>query len=332
MNKSLRPVKLLPVWIAVSSVIIIAGIILMALLGFNYSAEKPECKTFEVSYDIFITASEDSEKALKDACESAFADNGLSYSDCTVQDDPQMEGSEKIVYTFSANASDESLAKAKAAVETYVAEAYPDVENIVQADYHTVEYHSFHEADWRGAVGLAVGAIVALIYVGVRFGVSSALTGLIACVHDGLLTLSLFAITRIPVYTASPLFLAGVAVVCSLILWIVQCARMREAFKDPAAVSEDVAHTVEESCLASWKIIVIIASALASVVVITGLVATASVRLLVLPAVIAVAAGIYSSLLLAPAVHAPMRKSFSRFTVTKKRYIGKKKAEEEAAE
>lgn len=40
-----RPVKLLPIWIAVSSVIILAGIILFALLGFNYSAERNARKT-----------------------------------------------------------------------------------------------------------------------------------------------------------------------------------------------------------------------------------------------------------------------------------------------
>lgn len=338
MNKSFRPVKLLPIWIAVSSVIILAGIILCAVLGFNYAAERPESKTFEVSYDIFIDIGydEESNKAyvtqLEDACEAAFTANGLSYSDRTTQENPQMAGSKKIVYTFSASASDDGLKQAKAAVDKYVATEYADVENIVQVDYHTVENLAFHEADWRGAVALIVAAVLALVYVGVRFGVSSALTGLIACAHDTLFTLALFAILRIPMFAVSPLLLAGVAAVSSMILWLVQCVRMREAFKDPAAVSQDVKETVEESCMSSWKIVLFIAAALASVVVITGLVATASVRLLVLPALLPVAVSVYSSLLLAPAVHAPMRKSFSRFTVTKKRYVGKKKAEEQAKE
>ncbi len=48
MNKRLKTLKLLPVYCAISAVIIIAGIILYALLGFNYGLEKPAYKTFEV--------------------------------------------------------------------------------------------------------------------------------------------------------------------------------------------------------------------------------------------------------------------------------------------
>ena len=46
--------KLLPIWAAISAVLIIAGIVLMALLGFNTALDQPEHKTFDVYYNLSL--------------------------------------------------------------------------------------------------------------------------------------------------------------------------------------------------------------------------------------------------------------------------------------
>ena len=54
--------KLLPVWLAVSAVILIAGIVLFALLGFNTSLDRPAYKTVDVSYNVVVELSEENKK------------------------------------------------------------------------------------------------------------------------------------------------------------------------------------------------------------------------------------------------------------------------------
>lgn len=330
MSKRVRPVKLLPVWIAVSAVVIIAGIILFALLGFNYAAEQPASKTFELKYNV-VAVIEEKEDDLQKACEDAFAANGISYSGKTVTN--KVDGSYLsetgdvlLQYTFKGDVSSEKLEAAKTAVAEKLAADFANVQTNV--DFHVLENESFHEASWRAAVAIAVGAVVVLIYIGIRFGVGCALTGLVACVHDVFFTLALLAIARIPLYAISPLLYAAIAAVVSLLLWMLQSAKMRENFKDPAYTALSAEEAVEESGKTALKPVLAVACTIAAVFVIFGAVAAAGVRTLVLPALIPVAAALYSSLLLAPALHVPVKSAFDRRKASRKqRYTGKKKAE-----
>ncbi len=169
-----RPVKLLPIWIAVSSVIILAGIILFALLGFNYSAERNARKTVEVEYDVVVVTDPTGVAMLKETCEDVFKKTGVSYSDFsqTVKIDANT-GSEtvggKLVYTFSANLSDESLAAVKAGIDTRIiertAEGILPVGADISVSVHELANYHFTDAAWRGAIAVAVGAVVALVYI-----------------------------------------------------------------------------------------------------------------------------------------------------------------------
>jgi SecD/SecF fusion protein len=326
MNKRFHSVKLMPVWLAISSAVIIAGIILYCLFGFNMQTEFPTAKRFEVTYDTVITIGENTEEELQKLCEDIFAQNGL-----TVKQKQKYEvtGGGVLEYTFEATASDEALAKAEEAVAAALNAQegiYADADTFVTV--HKTENRAFAEANWRGAIAVAVGCVVALVYLGVRFGVVNGVTGLIACLHDALFTLSLFAICRIPVYAYAPLLFGAIAAAVSLILWTVQSMKMRENFKDPSYAGMTVAEAVEESSASALKIILGIVCALAVSFALFGALATAGVRLFFLPALIPVAVGAYSSLALAPAVHGHMKKSVAA-TAKKKRYEGaKKKAEE----
>ena len=93
-------------------------------------------------------------------------------------------------------------------------------------------------------MALAVAAVVVLVYIGFRFGWGRTLTGLCLTVHDVFLTLALFALTRIPMAAAAPLLVAAAAAVISLLLWMVQCMKMRETFKDPAFRTMDAEEAV----------------------------------------------------------------------------------------
>ncbi len=335
-----RPIKMLPIWIAVSSVIILAGILLFALLGFNHSAERGNNKTFEVEYDVVVDTAENGIESLKDACETAFKASGISYGD--YQQAAKIDantGSEtvggKLIYTFSVGVSDEALAKAKAAVESFANETFEDAQ--VYADYHVSYNTVFTDAAWRAAIAVAVGLVVALIYVGIRFGVGAALTGLTLTVHDVLVALSLLAILRIPVYTFAPIVVGAVAAFASLFMWVLQCMKMRENFKSAEYGAYSAEEAVEASSKTAEKAIYIAAGALGIVLVIfTVALAIAGSQLgaILLPLVclFPVGVSVYSSLLFGPALHVPVKTAFDKFNSKHKRRFGKAKADKKKEE
>ena len=120
-----KRLNLLPVWAAISAVIIIAGIVLMALLGFNDSLDRSESKNFDVYYNVVVDLSEERKATLEGYCEDAFAAQGIAYEEKTTlsgQTDPVSQNQSSFTgtgndfvlrYTFSADVSDEALAAAK---------------------------------------------------------------------------------------------------------------------------------------------------------------------------------------------------------------------------
>lgn len=339
MTKRLKSLKLWPLFVAVSAVVILAGIILYALLGFNVSPEKPEYKTFEVQYDVVAVINEKEEDVQK-FCEDSFKANGLTFDTKEVYEEVansmQTTGGKRVIYQFKASASDEALEKVKASVQENLvlkdAEGEPlSVEMTVTVN--TIESKSFHEASWRAAVAIAVGAVVVLVYIGVRFGVASALSGLVGMVNATFFTLGLFVITRIPVFAVAPLLYAAIAAISFTLLWLLHCMKMRENFKDPDFGKFEADEAVAESLKTSDKFVYITAGALGIAVLLIGAIATAGVRLLALPALVAVAVSLYSASLLTPSVHVYCKRAFDKIKKNKTpKYSGKKKMKPEGEE
>lgn len=331
MTKRLRSLKLWPLFVAVSAVVILAGIILYALLGFNTSPEKPEYKTFEVQYDVVAVINQKEEDVQK-ICEESFTANGLTFDSKEVFEEVagsmQTTSAKRLVYEFKASASDEALAKAKAAAEENLvfkdAEGNPLFEKTVTVN--TVKGQTFYEASWRAAVAIAVGAVVVLVYMGFRFGWASALSGLVGMVNATFFTLGFFVITRIPVFAVAPLLYAAIAAISFTLLWLLHCMKMRDNFKDPDFGKFAADEAVAESLKTSDKFVYITAGALGIAVLLVGAIATAGVRLLALPALVAVAVSLYSASLLAPSVHIYCKRAFDKIKKNKTpKYSGKKK-------
>lgn len=329
MTKHFYTAKKLPIFLAISAVILIAGIVLYALFGFNYDAQAG--KSFELTYDAVVTISDGGDK-VEEVCEETFSSLGVSYEK-KFEAAPNVDGSSlaetgdvTVRYLFGEDVSKETLVSAK---ETIVGKLSSEFEG---ADVYVVIREQgaesvFSEPAWRGAVALAVAAVVVLVYIGFRFGWGRTLTGLCLTMHDVFLTLALFALTRIPMAAAAPLLVAAAAAVISLLLWMVQCMKMRETFKDPAFRTMDAEEAVNECCKSSYKTVLYVAAALAAVFIVVGAVAAPGVRTLFLPLLLPLAVGAYSSLVLGPTLYLPMKKLDDRSNAKKGRYVGKKKAE-----
>lgn len=340
MNKN----KLLPVWAAVSAVLIIAGIVLMAVLGFNTSLDKPEAKTFDVYYNVVVDLDADKKAALEAHCEDAFTQAGISYTGKeTLKGVSAPTGAQNgafnetgndfiLRYTFAADTGDGALAAAKTSLEGALA---ADTAFAVPAEtyvsYAGVAQQPMNEHIWRGALGIAVGVIVALVYVAIRYGVGSALTGLTACVNDALLVLSLLAILRIPVYAFAPMLYAAIAAAVSAAFWIVRCNKLREDAKDPAASGLSAEEAVVKACRATDKTVLLTALILAvCLIVCTACTFATGAVLVFAEALLAVLVPLYSSMLLAPALHGKVKAAFDRIKVKNARYTGKKRSKAES--
>lgn len=328
-----RPLKLLPVFAAISAVVIIAGVILMALLGFDLSPQRPRTYSFELRYDVSVQIDEAKSEKLETLCETTLEANGITINGRQDGDDLSLD-MKYIKYELPITTDEKALSAAKTAIENAIAADEQLSEAIVSVDYHRAIYVGglYDAATLRGSIAAAVGVVVGLIYLAVRFGVGNALTGCVLCAHDALVTLSLLAILRIPTYTYAPLLFAAAAAFCSLLFWVIHCAQLRDAKKDATLRNLTSAESVEYAWENSWKKILIIAAAGIFIFAVAGSVAAAGVRLALLPLMISVATAAYSTVLLGPALHVHVRKAFDKFASKHKpRYIGKKKAEKSSA-
>lgn len=333
MTKRLKSLKFWPLFVAVSAVVILAGIILYALLGFNVTAEKPDYKSFEVQYDV-VAVINNKEEDVQKVCEDAFAANGLKFESKNTYDEVAGSltlptGAKRLVYTFSADAPEEALASAKAAAEenlVFKNEAGETLGVESAVSVVTVAGESFYEAGWRAAVAIAVGAVVVLVYIGIRFGVPSGLSGLVGMVNAVFFTLGFFAITRIPLFAVAPLLYAAIAAVSFALFWLLHCMKMRENFKSPEFSKFEADEAVAESLKTSDKFVYFTAGAIGIALLAVGAVAAAGVRTLVLPALVAAAVSLYSASLLTPSVHVYCKRAFDKIKKNKvRKYSGKKK-------
>lgn len=320
--------KLLPVWLAVSAVFLIAGIILLCLLNFNYAAEKGSQKTIEVEYGVVTQTDENAEAKLRETCDNTLKGKG-AFNRVEVQVDEDSFSPtvpKKIVYSFSGDISDTELSSLVDALKTATA-SYAETDDDFWVMSHTVEVQTGVHFDsyWRGALAIGVAVFVALIYVGVRFGVGSALTGLAVCAHDATLCAALLAITRIPVYFYSPLIYVALAALVSVILWILQCVKMKENFKNPEFAAYTADEAIERTRKENWKLTVIFAGGLGAVALVAGAIATAGSRLFFLPVLLPVLLPLYSSLILGPALHVHVKTAMDKLKEKFGKNKGKKK-------
>lgn len=329
MNKKFSLNKLLPVWLAISAVFILAGAVLMGVLGFNHAAELSQ-KSVEIEYGVVTQIAENGETSLQEACTKAIENAGVKIAHVETQ--KQVDSNsftttvvKKIIYTFSGALEDEKLASVASAVESAVA-SFAEKDDYVAVVTHVDDGKDvLFESYWRGGIAIGVAFVVALVYLGIRFGVGSALTGLVVCAHDALLTACLFAITRIPVYFYAPLLYCAIAAVVSLLLWTIQCAKMKENFKNPAFAAYTADEAIDASRRTSRLVTVIFAAALALIVIVAGAVATAGSRLFFLPALLPVVLPLYSSLVVGPALHVHVKAAFDKWKENHKRNQNKPK-------
>lgn len=317
--------KLLPLWAGIAAVIILAGAILLGLLGFNESMQNAAAKTVEIKYDVVMTLGENTEEELDKLCESTFSENSLRYDGKRTY---TTTTGGAVEYVFSSEADDAALTAAKNALTAALNDGngvFAEADTFVTV--HSTSAFGLDTPQWRGAIALIVGGVVALVYLAIRYGLGKALTGLVLGIVASGVTVGILAITRIPVFGYAPLMLAAIALFLMLVFWTIVCARLKAEEKDPANAAlsaEEIVLSAQRACKLP---ILAIGIALAATLLLLGTFTFGGAGIFFFTALIPVALCMAATYVLAPSVYLPIRKAFDKAAAKRSRYdYGKKEA------
>ncbi len=325
MSKRFTSNKLALVWYAISTAVILAGIVIFSILGFNRTMEYRTDYSLEVRYDTFVSFY-DKEAELQTFCEDALKANGITSWEKSVA---KSSAGGVVEYKLLA-ATESQLQGAKSAIEGKISAAIANgswkMEPQTTVNYHFSVLQDMYGAQWRGGVAIAVAAVVVLGYLAIRCGVSSALAGLIDGAHSFLFTLALIAATRIRVTLYMPILLGGIALLLSLLYHTYVSVLVRAKKKDSEYAGATMQEMVGKSTCEASKIVLPVTGALLAICLLVGLLVQGSVMAFMLPALIPVAVSAYTTLLVMPNVHAFLKEKLGRIAIKRNRYEGAKKA------
>ncbi len=229
---------------------------------------------------------------LKKAVEKGDAEavlDGMGISSYTVT--VQGSGASEINVRIKDVAQDD-IQNIQAAFETGIREKYPDAESIGDVNYvgPVAGATLVRNAFWS----VVIAAVLMLVYIAIRFDLTSGLASVFGLLHDVLIMLSFMVIFRSVIQMNSSFIAAALTIVgYSINNTIVIFDRIREnAKKAPAAPKEEIVNTsIRESlgrtvCTTLTTLITIIALCILGV---------ASIREFALPIIVGILSGVYSA-------------------------------------
>lgn len=282
------------IWAAIVAI----GIAVIAIFGFNYSATVSNYKALTVKFDNYATIGEDND--LLDEFEKVCKDQmkGVNYID----DEIRISANDgTITFKCAYNTEDSKLVAVgdgiKAAIKSN-AKLNP-MQDSVDYTINTVEVQPAYTYIWRAALSAAAVALIAGVYVTVRYSVAMGITTLVTCVADVLVMVCMTAILRIPVTTS--LAVSGViAVLYSALVSMVQYGTMRKLFKTEDHKAMEIAASVRAASEQSRKNIVILNGTTLVVSVLLAIFGGAAIRAVFLNLIFAVIATSFSALFVVP--------------------------------
>lgn len=324
MSKLTKTIGKLKLWLVVSAVLVVAGILMSAIFGFNADAAVSDSKTLTVkmnSYAYFTRL-----ENVKEICEAELDKAG--FKDCYTLDGETSGDSDEIVYVFSAKTDEAKLREAGDSIQAKLTTATDEEGNALNGQELLVTVNSEDVSAflpdgyfWRNILAAAVILVIEFVYIAVRYKLNMGVTAAATSLLGLLLTLALVAITRIPVMS-SLVYVAAFAMLYSAFIAMVVFNRMRENFR----TDEYKAMSAEEAIVSSVpaKFILIFAAASIVALVLVGGIAVASVRWFAVASIVAVVAGTYSVLVFMPAMYLPLKKISDKKAAERARYDYKK--------
>ncbi len=264
-------------WFSVSAVIILAGLVVFMIQGFNYGIDFSGGTMLQIKVGSDVDTKMVKEAISEFDLNPAITFEGKEMDEVVIQTKKSLDNSER-VKIFSKMKNEFKL---------------KDEDFLMSEQFGAV---IGSEMQVKAIKAIALASLGMLIYIAVRFEILFAVSAIVALLHDVLILLSIYAIFRIPLSSA---FVAAVLTVVGYSIndTIVIFDRIRNEAKysktaNPAKIANySLNHTLIRSINTSATTLLVLISLL--------IFAVPSIKMLALPLMAGVLAGTYSSIFIA---------------------------------
>ena len=334
MKKDFKIVQKFPVLIAISALIIVAGIVMMIVSGLNIGIDYEGGAKVEI--ELAGDYAENSE--FKAGFEKEFTDfinsNGYAVAD-KMQVSPLSDGGSTYEFRLSYELNGKKVGKTEEEQTAFIESLNGKDNDASDEGFRGVleeKVQQYLESKDMGAeyeegcvkvavigasssqsllnstfLAIALALVAILVYIMIRFTVSSGLAAICGLTHDVLIMVALTAIFQIPVNTtfiAAVITIIGYSINSSIVIF----DKVRECRKSTAfayASDEEIANYAIKHSLV--KIILSIITTLIMVVALV-LFSVSTIQEFILPIIFGLLAGTFSALCLSPSIWVLFRK------------------------
>lgn len=311
MNKLCQKMKNVTCLSVIMAIVLAVSIVITAIFGVNYAATVNDQKTLTVTINRYFYDNRlDDVKAV---CEKEFERLSVTYTY-----KGEMNGDEcELMYVFDKGVD---LERAKTSLKNTFAEKTKEggdfggafIEVSTASEVLQTKIPTSYVV--RAAIAVAVFALLAFIYVALRYRLYMGLTTAIAVLLSAVMSSAIILLARIPV-TSSVLYAAAISSVLSAIFTVLTMNKIRSNTEELSA-EERVYSSV------ATKEITAITATLGVALVLVGAIATWSVRWFAICALIALLVASLIGLVFVPATYLPLRKKEEKAARNKSGYIG----------
>lgn len=326
MSKMLKTVKKATLMSVLTAVVLALGLIIALIFGANHDVTSGNKQALKVTIDNYAFVNMMDE--VEEICEDAFDGLKVKYSRAG-----EMTGSDsEIVYVFSADADLSAVVTAlegKFNAATAAGGALEGTFPIVSVVNETSDGVLPASYIGKAAIACAVFAVLAFVYVSLRYRLSMGVVAAICAVVGGALTAALATLTRIPL-TTSAIYVVAVAALLSVVNAMLTFNKLRASLKADGAKGKSDEEWIAESV--ATKEIATLNGAIGAALVIVGAIASQPVRWFALLALIGVGVAFLVGWLYAPALYVPVKKQADKNAAKKADYQGAKSRKKPVAE
>ena len=305
----------------VMGVILALSIVITAVFGFNYATSVNDSKTLTVSMNLYLY--DNKLEDVKTACENEFKKQSLKVEYVY---EGVMSGDEcELVFVFDKDANlKNAVTNLEKTFETNTAAngKWEGSFLTVTSASETVETKIPTSYFVRAAVAAFVVAVLAFVYVLLRFGMNEAIVEGVSTFAGALLAAAIVLLVRIPV-TSSFFYVVSLAALLTATLTLLSLNKVRANAKEGAA--ETTADAIVNG-IAVTETLCVVASLGVSLVLV-GAIAVWSVRWVALAMLLGVIASAAVALFFSPALYLPLKSATDEKAagITKSGYMGAKK-------
>ena len=291
-----KTVKKTTLWSVIIAIVLAAAIVVCAVFGFNKDLALKDSKTMTVSLNAYIynTQLEEVKEDLEETLNANYVLEGSMSGDVS-----------ELLFVFD---SDADLTALKAEVESYLADKKANAEGWANAKYSVSVSEEVATAVLakhyvlRAAIAGAVLAVLAFVYVAIRYNLAGGIVAGVSVLLSMLLTAALIVLTRVYV-TSTAAYAIGFAGLLTAAAVLFTLNKIRAAQKEEGtSVAEAVAA----------KETLYVAAVVAAGMILVGVLGGAAAFWFAASALLAVVAAVAISLVFAPAMYLSVQSTFDK--------------------